>query len=233
MAQIIASFSVVLTTYNFEAYIEEAIDSVLAQLYPHWELIIVDDHSTDNTVKRITPYLSDSRIKLLCNEKNQGTNLTTIRGIKNITTNYFGILDGDDTLNPATVGVMLDAHKKYINAGYIYSQFVHCDTNLVPTHLGYCHQLTQGKKHIDYIASSHFRTYKLDYYNKTAGLDPNIKIVGDRDLSYKMEEVGDTIFIDKVLYNFRLRPDSLSNINTVARLKERKYIREQALKRRI
>ncbi|MCC7483264.1 MAG: glycosyltransferase family 2 protein, partial [Hyphomicrobiales bacterium] len=50
--------------YNAERYIEQAIDSVLAQSYPHWELIIVNDGSTDRTPDILTRY-TDARIKVL------------------------------------------------------------------------------------------------------------------------------------------------------------------------
>lgn len=60
--------SVVTASYNYQDYIKESIQSVLNQTYKDWELIIVDDCSTDNSVQVINSY-KDDRIKLFVNEK--------------------------------------------------------------------------------------------------------------------------------------------------------------------
>ena len=59
--------SIIMPSYNTAKYIGESIDSVLAQTYSDWELIIVDDCSTDNTDEVISKYLSDPRIRYLKN----------------------------------------------------------------------------------------------------------------------------------------------------------------------
>lgn len=64
--------SVVMPSYNTAKYIGEAIESVLSQTYPYWELIIVDDCSSDDTDRIVKDYLSDDRIRYLKNEKNSG-----------------------------------------------------------------------------------------------------------------------------------------------------------------
>ena len=64
--------SIVLPTYNGQKYIKDAIDSVLAQSYQNWELIIVNDCSQDNTLKIINEYAQkDSRIKIINNDVNK------------------------------------------------------------------------------------------------------------------------------------------------------------------
>jgi len=72
--------SVVIPAFNAEKYIGMAIESVLSQTYPDWELIIVDDASTDGTFRVATGY-RDSRIKVLKNEKNMGPGLSRNRAI--------------------------------------------------------------------------------------------------------------------------------------------------------
>ena len=64
--------SVIMPSYNTAKYIAESIESIMNQTYPYWELIIVDDCSTDNTDSVVKSYLSDTRIRYLKNEKNSG-----------------------------------------------------------------------------------------------------------------------------------------------------------------
>ena len=87
--------SIITASYNYEEYIKPAIESVLAQDYSDWELIIVDDCSTDNSIKVIESF-QDSRIKLIKNEKNLGLKQTLLKGIENASGEYIAFLESDD-----------------------------------------------------------------------------------------------------------------------------------------
>ncbi|MDD5597165.1 MAG: glycosyltransferase [Victivallaceae bacterium] len=90
--------SVIMASYNYEKFIIHAIESVIAQDYQEWELIIVDDGSSDNSLARIGKYLSDSRIKLYCHENNcnQGLLKTLKLGLSKCNGNYVAFLESDD-----------------------------------------------------------------------------------------------------------------------------------------
>lgn len=85
-----------MATYNRGQYLGVAIDSVLAQDFNDWELIIVDDGSTDNTSDILLPYLDDPRIKYFKNEKNLGICETRNRALKESIGEYIAVLDSDD-----------------------------------------------------------------------------------------------------------------------------------------
>lgn len=89
-------FSVIMPAFNREKTIEHAIDSVLNQTYPNFELIIIDDCSTDQTVQVIESY-DDKRIKLLKNTQNAGVSKTRNIGLENATGQYIAYLDTDNT----------------------------------------------------------------------------------------------------------------------------------------
>ena len=87
--------TVIMPTYNHDKYIERAINSVLCQTYNNWELIIIDNHSTDNTEKIIKNF-SDNRIKFL-SIKNKGVIAASRNlGIKNAKGTWVAFLDSDD-----------------------------------------------------------------------------------------------------------------------------------------
>lgn len=90
--------SVIIPVYNVEKYIENTIKSVQAQTYTNWELICVDDCSTDNSffiLKELEK--KDNRIKVYKNKQNSGPSKTRNFGIKISKGNYIAFLDSDDT----------------------------------------------------------------------------------------------------------------------------------------
>lgn len=91
--------SIVVPSYNKEIFISETILSVVAQTYQHWELIIVDDLSTDDTIKVIESYkINEPRIRLYSNEINKGANYSRNFGIEKAKGDYLIFLDADDLL---------------------------------------------------------------------------------------------------------------------------------------
>lgn len=88
--------SIIMPSYNTAEYIVESIQSVLSQSYENWELIIVDDCSTDNTDEIIEPYLTDKRIKYLKNEKNSGAAVSRNRALREAQGKWIAFLDSDD-----------------------------------------------------------------------------------------------------------------------------------------
>lgn len=92
--------SVIMPSYNTEAYIKKAIESVLSQTYPYWELIIVDDGSTDDTDAIVNSFLKDSRIKYLKNETNNGAAVSRNRALREAKGKWIAFLDSDDIWHP-------------------------------------------------------------------------------------------------------------------------------------
>jgi hypothetical protein len=84
ISEIKPQFSVLMANYNNGRYIDEAIRSVLAQSFAVWELIIVDDGSKDDSLKRIEQYLKDPRIRLYAKEKNEGYTNALIYGLRKL-----------------------------------------------------------------------------------------------------------------------------------------------------
>lgn len=92
--------SIIMPSYNTAQYISDSIDSVLAQTYENWELIIVDDCSTDNTDEVISGYLSDGRIKYLKNETNSGAAVSRNTALREAKGRWIAFLDSDDLWHP-------------------------------------------------------------------------------------------------------------------------------------
>ena len=87
--------SILMPVYNGEKYLSEAIESALAQTYQNFELLIVNDGSTDNSAAIIKPFLKDSRV-IYIEQKNAGVAAARNTAIKHARGQYFGFLDQDD-----------------------------------------------------------------------------------------------------------------------------------------
>lgn len=91
-------FSVVIPLYNKELSIQNTIKSVLEQTYQDFEIIVIDDGSTDNSAKQVRE-ISDSRIRLV-QQRNQGVSAARNRGINESRFEWIALLDGDDLWEP-------------------------------------------------------------------------------------------------------------------------------------
>ncbi len=92
--------SIIMPSYNTGRYIADTIASVQAQTYENWELIIVDDCSTDDTDRVVGPFLEDPRIRYLHNEKNSGAALSRNRALQEARGRWVAFLDSDDLWLP-------------------------------------------------------------------------------------------------------------------------------------
>lgn len=93
--------TVVTPTWNSSKYIRETIESVQAQTYQNWEMIIVDDCSTDNTIELVKDIAKkDSRIHLIEQRYNQGAAVARNIAVQNSTGRYIAYLDSDDRWKP-------------------------------------------------------------------------------------------------------------------------------------
>ena len=113
------TISVIMPAYNAEKYINEAIDSILAQTFTDFEFIIIDDGSTDSTCAIVESY-SDSRIRFFKNEHNLGVAATLNRGLDLARGEYIARMDADDISLPTRFekqAAYMDSHPDVVVCG--------------------------------------------------------------------------------------------------------------------
>ena len=116
--------SVVTASYNYAEYIEETIQSVLNQTYNDWEMIIVDDGSSDNSIEIIQEYIEqDGRIKLFTHENNanKGLKETLLLGIQKAQGDWIVFLESDDMLREDYLEKKVTLTAKYPDVGLIFN----------------------------------------------------------------------------------------------------------------
>ncbi len=205
------TFSILMANFNNANFLEEAINSVLSQIYPYWELIIVDDRSTDDSIKIIKPHLKDDKIKLIILKSNQGYGGALKTAADNASNDILAILDSDDALHKEALSVMADAYLSSPEYGFIYSTFWKCDSNLNhPKIVDYIGEIKQNKTNLHEIKVSHFKSFRKDVYKQTTGFDPDQKKAVDKDIIFKLEEVTKLKFVNIPLYYYRWHGEGIS-----------------------
>jgi glycosyltransferase involved in cell wall biosynthesis len=109
--------SIIMPSYNTAPYIRETIQSVLNQTYQNWELIIVDDCSTDNT-DEVVASVKDERIRYYHNEKNSGAAVSRNRALREAKGRWIAFLDSDDLWMPEKLDKQISFMEKN---GYSFS----------------------------------------------------------------------------------------------------------------
>ena len=183
----------------------EAIESVRQQTYTHWEIVLVDDASTDNSKQLYKDLEKDERIHIYYSEQNMGCGYTKRRCAELAQGEICGFLDADDALTKDALAIMIDAHAKHPEASLINATYyiANADLQILSISSNEC-QIPSGCSFLEYGRGiSHFATYKKAFYNKTAGIRDDFRRAVDHYLYYLLEEVGNVIYIDKPLYIYR------------------------------
>ena len=115
--------SVLIPTYNSAPFLDDAIESVLNQTFTDFELLIVDNCSTDNSAEVISKYLSDNRVKYYVNEKNLGSNGNFNKCFSLAKGDYIKCLCSDDKLHPELLEKFVSVMEKHSNVSLVSSFF--------------------------------------------------------------------------------------------------------------
>ncbi|WP_047551004.1 glycosyltransferase family 2 protein [Psychroserpens sp. Hel_I_66] len=207
-------FSILIANYNNGIYLEECLESIFKQTYTNWEIIIVDDCSTDVLSHDIyEKYKSHDKIKIYYNKKNKGCGYTKRRCAELATGDICGFVDPDDAITLNAIKLIIDSHIKNELSSLVYSNFNICDEQLRVKKRGARLRKEDINSKVTTTEAetvSHFAGFKNSLYKLTDGIDPDLKRAVDKDLYFKLEEVGPLQYIDESLYNYRIHNGGIS-----------------------
>ena len=205
--------SVATTCYNQANYVEDAIKSVVSQAYTNWELVIVNDRSTDKSLKVINQciekYKIKKKVRIINNKKNVGYGYSLGRAITSSAGEFVAILDSDDALaSEESLGISVKIHLEHPEVALTYSNYWVCRKNLTRKRIYKTKQIDNFLKQGGRIG--HLKVIKRKFYDMTEGINPKLKQSVDKDLVLKIEEVGKLFYIDSELYYYRHHGANLS-----------------------
>lgn len=130
--------SIIMASYNSAQFIAESIESISAQTYRNWELLITDDCSSDNTCEIIRHYaVGDSRVKLFCHEVNLGAGIARNNSIGHATGRFIAFCDSDDRWYPDKLEKQL-AFMRGRDCALSYTSYMTCDEEGICTGIVVC-----------------------------------------------------------------------------------------------
>ena len=208
-------FSILIANYNNGPYLMDAIDSVRNQSYSNWEIILVDDASTDCSHDLYALLENDTRIQIYFNKRNKGCGYTKRRCIELAHGSVCGFLDPDDVLVNDAIEIMMKEHLDFPDVSMVYSRYYYSDNNL--NILGTSEHQCKLPDETSFLlygkgAISQFAAFKKEHYDRTPGINIHYRRAVDHALYYLLEEVGKIRFVDKPLYYYRFNTGN--NIST-------------------
>lgn len=205
------SFSLLVANFNNRQYLGRMFETVVAQSYTNWELIAVDDGSTDGSMSELTRWTQDPRIQVIAHSFNRGVGAAFATAAAAASGEIMGMLGADDGLRSDAVQKMVDAHTRDPDASLINSDLVMCDERLKPLNqLSPYHPASKGESLIRNCCVSSFATFKRSAYLRTAGFDAAFHRAVDHDLYLKLEEVGTLAYVAEPLYFYRTHAGGIS-----------------------
>jgi glycosyltransferase involved in cell wall biosynthesis len=198
--------SVVIPTYNRAGVIGKPIQSILNQTYQDFEIIVVDDCSTDDTERVLASY-NDPRIRYLRHQTNSGAAVARNTGIDSSTGQYIAFLDSDDEWLPEKLAKQLDLFQRCSSdVGFIYTGFAAVDEGdrvkriISSNHRG---SLSDRLLYSNFIGTPSTVMVKRKYLQQVRGFDPNMpSFIEDMDLWLRLSEQCQFEVIPEVLTRY-------------------------------
>ncbi len=205
--------SVIIPTHNRAAMLKRAVDSVLAQTFDDFELLIVDDCSTDETPE-VMARLDDPRIRVFRHCRNRGVSAARNTGISNAHGEYIAFLDDDDEFFPTKIEKQvqaLDAAGPEVGMVYVWSAFVDPTVGMIdvgcPTAEGYVFDEALRLRLILGMGSTSM--FRASAINEVGGFDEGLMLSEDLEFLCRLTRLYNVAMIPKILTRiYRGHPDT-------------------------
>lgn len=212
--------SVIIPCFNSGRYLDKTINSVLCQTYQDFEIIIVDDGSTDDTTRQYLSALSHPKINVFFKE-NEGVSIARNVAISHSTGEYILPLDADDLISKDYLELAVLALNKNSSVKLVTCdvESFGCKKGIIPSDEYTIEKLLAKNL---FVVSSMFRR---EDYNKTHGFNPNMK-QGFEDWDFwlsLLSDSGEVYHINRTCFYYRLHKDSRNNLLDNERLMKLRY----------
>ena len=200
--------SIILPTYNGSKFLRQSLDSCINQTYPHWELIIVDDCSTDDTPAIITEYAQqETRIRAIRHETNRGIAGGLNTGFANAKGDYLTWTSDDNLYYPNALEEMVAILNTHPHIGVVYADMRHIDDdgNFIRDII----HLDSDELAIRCVIGACF-LYRRTVYETIGDYDEQLKLSQDYDFWLRVAMKFKYYHLNEFLYDYRLHAKAMT-----------------------
>jgi glycosyltransferase involved in cell wall biosynthesis len=206
--------------YNHEKFVTEAMQSVLNQTYDDFELVIVNDASTDNSLS-IAKLFADKKIRIFSNPQNKGVSFSCNRGVHESRGDYLAFLASDDMFAPRKLEKQMEVVDKYPD-DVVYTNFLELHPDRTPTRKG---KTMTGEGFVlpklletpSYIQAYDSMLLRKKRFVDVGGFNETLRYGQDYDLALRLAAVANFRVLSDQLHLVRVLPDSLSRSQKVSK----------------
>jgi len=208
--------SVIIPTYNRAHLIGKSIKSVLNQTYQDFEIIVIDDGSTDNTEETVKSF-NNFKIRYICHTNNQGVSVARNTGIRASRGKYIALLDSDDKWLPEKLDKQIKTFKSELpEVGVVYSNVLYIDESGKNMNKlgnpkkveGYIYEDLLGE---NYVGTSSTLLIKKECFNRVGLFDDLLKAQQDWDMWVRIAKYYRFALIKIPLVKYRFHSNRISN----------------------
>jgi len=200
--------SIVTPSYNQAAFLEETIQSVLAQDYPNVEYIIVDGGSTDGSMEIISRYAD--RLAWWVSEPDRGQSDAINKGLRHSQGKYFGYINSDDLLMPSAVRAAVEYLESHPDVGMVYGDVEYIDAvgRTIRFYKSSAFDLVELVRSARNWVPQPGSLIRRDALDDVGGLDPEIQYNMDQEHLYRIGLKYPVAYVPVTLARFRLHQES-------------------------
>jgi glycosyltransferase involved in cell wall biosynthesis len=205
--------SVVTATYNMGHYIAETVDAVLSQSYPYVESIIIDDGSTDDTMRVLEKYAHDPRVHVV-QQKNAGQTVAKNRGIAEARGEFIAFCDADDVWDPRKLSQQVPEFSRGDDVAVVFSEIDCIDGDGNPCAAS---RMRRYEGHvtaqllIDNFIPFPSAVVRGDVLRAMEGFDESLSMSIDYDLWLRISTRYRFVYVPEVLAHYRIWPGQMSH----------------------
>ena len=227
------AISIVMTTYNREDYLEEAIASVLQQTRGDFEFVIWDDGSTDRSLTIARRHAErDARVRVVA-ASHQGRGRALHQATQTLEGQYVGWVDSDDRLRPTALEETARVLEQHDRVGMAYTNYTVVDERGAVLGEGQRCQIPYSKERllVDFM-TFHFRLIRRSAFDRAGGIDPEFACAQDYDLCLRLSEITSVAHLKKSLYEYRVHDKAISRERQMEQIEFSRRAIANALARR-
>jgi len=203
--------SVIIPSYNSAKYLTDAVDSVLSQTLRDYEVLVIDDGSTDDTESVMSRYGEPVRY---IRQRNRGVGAARNRGIKESGGRYVAFLDADDTWHQDKLRRQVTALREDRDYRACYTAFIVVDTDLTPLNVARSRRRAAGLEDLllrgNVIGSICSVICERSLFETTGDFDPTLSQCADWDMWVRMSVLTDFLYLDLPLVTYRQHATNMS-----------------------